>query len=957
VNGSAGRIWTVTIVAYCLLGPAWPVAAGEGPASSAGDFNGAVAPLLVRSCLGCHNGSEAGGGLDLTRRETLLKGGDGGPAVVPGAADESYLLDRVAAGEMPPPGKAAPLTPEHVAALTAWVRSGAPWPNGRVLSPFEFTTERRAGLDWWSLKPPMRPHVPLTRLAAGAPAGPAAWMRTPIDAFIAQKLEANGLSPAPEAERATLLRRAKFDLLGLPPTPEEIDRFVADLAPNAYERLIDGLLASPHYGERWGRHWLDVVRFGESDGYETNKPRPNAWPYRDWVIAAFNDDLPYPRFVLEQLAGDQVGADVATGFLVGGAHDVVGNQTLEGQLQQRTDDLNDMLAATSTAFLGLTAQCARCHDHKFDPITQRDYYALQAVFAGVTHGERDLKRPADDERLRGEPETRRQLATVDRELSAFEPLAQTTPPFESAGRRPPVHHLGNIDRFRPTPARFVRFTALATNDSEPCLDELEVYTAGPSPRNVGLAAAGAKATASSVFANGAVAIHQLAHVHDGLYGNSHSWISAEAGTGWVQLELPALVEIERVAWARDREGAFSDRLPVRYKVEVAVEPNQWRLVAGGDDRRPYALGAPREADVPTETLPADDAKHLAALVARRQELLSRLPAAALQKVYAGAFGQAGPTHRLHRGDPMQPREAVVPGAITALGRPLELSADAPESQRRLALARWIGDEANPLAARVMVNRLWQYHFGQGLLATPSNFGFQGGLPTHPELLDWLASEFVARGWSVKAMHRLIMHSAVYRQAGRFDVSAAAVDAGDRLLWRYPPRRLEAELIRDAILAVSGRLDRTPGGPGYDPFEPNTNYVHVYTPKTVFGPAEWRRMVYQQQARMQPDSTFGAFDCPDASQAMPKRNISTTALQALNLLNSPFVARQAEFFAERLVSEAGTDSAAQIRRAFRLAFGREPEADELAAAGALIARHGPAAFCRAVFNANEFLYVD
>lgn len=943
------RIWIATTVVSCMLWPTHPCIAVESTSPAADDFNSAIAPLLVRSCLGCHNGSEASGRLDLTRRETLLAGGDGGQAVVPGAADESYLLDRVAAGEMPPPGKAAPLTPEHVAALKAWVSSGAHWPEGRVLSPFEFTTERRAGLDWWSLKPPMPSQVPQPLKAA--------WVRTPIDAFIAQKLEAQGLVPAPEAERATFLRRAKFDLLGLPPTPEEIDQFVADEAPDAYERLIDCLLASPHYGERWGRHWLDVVRFGESDGYETNKPRPNAWPYRDWVINAFNIDLPYPRFVLEQLAGDQFGSDAATGFLVGGTHDVVGNQTLEGQLQQRTDDLNDILAATATAFLGLTVQCARCHDHKFDPITQRDYYALQAVFAGVTHGERDLKLPADDERLRSEPDTRRQLAALDHELSAFEPLAQTTPLTQSASRRPPVHHQGNVDRFPPTPARFVRFTALATNQSEPCLDELEVYTAQASPRNVGLAATGAKATASSVFANGTVAIHQLAHINDGLYGNSHSWISAEAGTGWVQLDLPALVEIDRVVWARDREGTYADRLPVKYKIEVAVESNAWRVVAGGDDRRPYSSGAPREPGVSPDTLPADDAKRLAALVARRQELLSRLPAAAGRKVYAGVFAPAGPTHRLHRGDPMQPREAVEPGAIAALGHPLELPVDVPEPQRRLALARWIADEANPLAARVLVNRLWHYHFGQGLVATPSNFGFQGGLPTHPELLDWLAGELVARGWSIKAMHRLIMLSAVYRQSSCFDATAAAADAGDRLLWRYPPRRLEAEPIRDAILAASGQLDRTPGGPGYDPFEPNTNYVHVYTAKTVFGPAEWRRMVYQQQARMQPDSTFGAFDCPDASQVTPKRNVSTTALQALNLLNSPFVVQQAEFFAKRLVSEAGRDTAAQICLAFRLAFGREPAVDELDSASSFVERYGLEAFCRAVFNANEFIYLD
>jgi hypothetical protein len=326
-------------------------------------------------------------------------------------------------------------------------------------------------------------------------------------------------------------------------------------------------------------------------------------------------------------------------------------------------------------------------------------------------------------------------------------------------------------------------------------------------------------------------------------------------------------------------------------------------------------------------------------------------------VYAGAFREPAPTHRLHRGDPLEPREAVAPGAIASLGRPLGCAPDAPERERRLTLARWIADPANPLTARVIVNRLWLHHFGRGLVPTPSDLGANGARPTHPELLDWLACELVERGWSLKAIHRLILLSSAYRQSSRPDPRGLAADAGTALLWRYPPRRLEAEAIRDAILAVSGRLDLAMGGPGFDVFEPNDNYVRVYEPKTRFGPGEWRRMVYQRKPRKEQDAAFGAFDCPDATQPAPRRATSTNAVQALNLLNAGFVVEQAGFLAERLRREAGEkDAAAETRRGFRLALGRDPDAEEEAAGTALVREHGPAALARALFNASEFLYI-
>ncbi|HVU88880.1 MAG TPA: DUF1553 domain-containing protein [Pirellulales bacterium] len=903
-----------------------------------------IAPLLVSRCLGCHAGADPAGGLNLTSRDHALAGGESGTAIVAGKPEESPLLARVRDGEMPPEDKGPRLTEGEVAALKTWIAAGATWPDNRVLSPYEFTTEKRAGLDWWSLQPLVRPAVPSAR---------GDWGRNPIDAFVDERLAAAGLKPSPPADRRTLLRRAKFDLLGLPPTPEEVEQFLADTSADAYEQLIDRLLASPHYGERWGRHWLDVVRFGETDGYETNKPRRTAWPYRDYVIDALNEDKPYAQFILEQLAGDQVGADAATGFLVGGTHDVVGIQNIEGQLQQRANDLDDILSTTATTFLGLTVGCARCHDHKFDPISQRDYYSLQAIFAGVRHGERELKPVDYEDRLRDEPNVRRELATIERRLAEFEPLAQVA---TATPQRPPVHATGNIDRFSPVPARFVRFTVQATNNLEPCLDELEIYTAEASPRNVALASAGAKTSASGVYSNGTSPLHKLEHVNDGQYGNGRSWISSESGAGWVMVELAEPVEIARVAWARDREGKYADRLPTKYKVEVAVASDQWQTVATSEDRRPYAADAKPES-ITADTVPTERAEEFKTLVADRDKWLARLPTAGMRKIYAGTFEEPKATHRLHRGDPMQPREEVSPGAIRAVGQSLALAADAPERERRLALARWLGDAQNPLVARVLVNRLWHYHFGHGLVSTPSNFGFHGGRPSHPALLDWLASEFLARGGSLKAMHRLIMLSATYRQAGTANEQAAGIDADNRLLWRYRPRRLEAEPIRDAILAVSGKLDLSRGGPGYDPFEPDDSYVHIYIAKQSFGPAEWRRMVYQLKPRVLQDATFGVFDCPDASQVTPRRNLSTTAMQALNLLNSPFMVEQAREFAARVAGEAGADAQAQAQRAFQLAFARAPDPAETARAVALIEGHGLQALCRALYNASEFLYVD
>ena len=525
--------------------------------------------------------------------------------------------------------------------------------------------------------------------------------------------------------------------------------------------------------------------------------------------------------------------------------------------------------------------------------------------------------------------------------------------------RPTVHSRQNVERFKPTAAKFVRFTVLETSSGEPCIDELEVYTAGENPRNVALASSGAKPSASGTLDG--FDIHKLEHINDGLHGNDHSWISNQPGAGWVQIELPEVVTVDRIVWGRDLERKFTDRLSTKYRIEVSTDAELWFTVTGSDDRIPYVKSSEtRSAFYPTAGLSTGEVEVLSGLIGQFKALDAELDKLnkELPKAYTGTFSEPEPTYRLYRGDPFQKRELVAPGAIAAIGEAaLRLEANTPEQERRLALARWIADSKNPLTARVMVNRMWYYHFGEGIVSTPSDFGINGTMPSHPELLDWLASAFIDSGWSVKAIQRLIVLSNTYRQSSYPDKKGLAVDADARLLWRYPPRRLEAEAIRDSILWVSGTLDLKMGGVGYEVFEPNTNYVRVYHPKKEYGPTEWRRMVYQRKIRIERDATFGAFDCPDAGQTCPKRTRSTTALQALNLLNSNFMVQQAEFFAERLSKTGGSDTANQVRHGFKLTFGREPDDQELQMSVALIESHGLVAFCRTMLNTNEFLFVN
>ncbi len=701
-------------------------------------FSERVAPILEARCVHCHEGTKPKGGLSLVTAELVRQGGDSGPAVVAGKPDESLLVDYITGNEPQMPKGEQPLAPTDVTAIREWVASGAEWPAG-----VELADKRQYDLDWWSLRPLKRPSVPKVQ---------SNWPRTPVDAFVLAKLREKDLSPSPEADRRTLIRRLYFDLVGLPPSFDEVEAFVADADPRAYEKLVDRLLESPDYGERWARHWLDVVHYGDTHGYDKDKVRPNAWPYRDYVIRVFNDDKPYSRFLEEQVAGDVLypgTADgiIATGFIAAGPFDFVGQiEVAEGTMSKaitRNLDRDDMVTTTIGTFNSMTVQCARCHSHKFDPITQEDYYSLQAVFAGVDRAER---------------------------------------PFPAGG---------------------------------------------------GVATAGVVFAAASEF-----------------------------------------------------------------KAEGQLAPTH---------------GKPRVM------------------------------------------------HVLKRGSEKDPGAEVGPGTcgyLPQLGARFPVDAAAGEGARRVALARWLTSKENPLTWRSIVNRVWQYHFGHGIVETPNDFGRMGAPPTNVELLDWLAAEFRDGRQSIKDLHRLICTSAVYRQASVGNVECEKVDGADQYLWRMNRRRLEAEALRDSVLVVAGQLDATRGGPPFrvfgfkDDHSPHYKYEE-YDPDD---PTSHRRSVYRMIVRSVPDPFLTTLDCADASALVPRRNETLTPLQSLALLNNPFMVRMAERFAER-VTPLGAGNKERLAAAWRLAFAREPTMDEITPLVEYAGRCGLPNACRLIFNLNEFVFVD
>ncbi len=902
-------------------------------------FESQVAPIFEAHCVVCHGEEKQKGRLRLDHPKHIITGGNSGePLLIPGQADQSFLFQLIS-GQHPDlrmPPKGAPLSQAEQAIIAQWINAGGGLPNQSSAEAPALQT------DHWSFQPLVQVTPPQSRHPTH---------NNPIDAFVAKALTDRQLEPGPIADRRTLIRRLNLIALGLPPSPDQVDQFLSDTRPNAYQRLVDRTLNSPHYGERWGRHWLDIVRYADTNGYETNRERKTAYRYRDFVIDAFNQDRPYDQFILDQIAGDTVGEDVGTGFLVAGPYDIVKSPDINLTLTQRQDELADIINTTGTTFLGLTLGCARCHNHKFDPILQKDYYAIQAVFAGVKHGERPVKLKPDSKTPKRLTNLKRQLTKANEVLSSYRTPKEGDGAKKPRGLRPAVHYQVNQERFLPTEVRFVRFTIAATSDSgEPCIDEWEVFdTEG---NNVALASHGTQAEASGTLPG--FSIHKLEHIHDNQTGNSRSWISNTRGRGWVRLKLPALATIDHITWGRDRQGQYRDRLATEYSIEGSIDGEQWSILTSSADRLPFhPNGKDAELMVGIDPRYAKEAqsvlKRIRALEAQITELNSG------PKAWVANFEKPPETHRLYRGEPQQPREIVIPDGLTVTGT-LGMALDEPEPQRRRKLARWIADRRNPLTARVLVNRLWHYTFGSGLVATPSDFGVNGARPTHPELLDWLAQELIEANWSIKHVQRLILTSHTFQQASLPHSEGLDRDANARYLWRFPPRRLEAEAIRDSVLSVAGTLDDHQGGPGFYLHRVQVENVMHYFPKDRLGPETNRRMVYLFKIRQEQDAIFGAFDCPDGNQTIPTRSRSNTPLQALNLFNSPFILQQAEALANRLQTETTTSPEEQIDRAFQLFFARPPDELEQAASLQLLNSEGLPALCRALFNASEFLFV-
>lgn len=943
----------IPILAQPLSMCFWIGAAWGDDATRDIDFVRHIRPIFQRHCYACHAADKQKSGLRLDVKAAAFHGGElYGASIVPGDAGKSPLIQFIqpedAELQMPPEGER--LSAAEIELLTRWVNSGAEWPEGVDLAQLEDRT------DHWSFHPVSNSSPP--QVANDH------WPRDTLDQFVLARLEQTGLEPAPECDRVTWLRRVTFDLTGLPPTPERAAEFLADRRPTAYEAVVDELLDSPRYGERWAQHWLDVVRYADTHGFEVNTERPHAWPYRDYVIEAFNRDTPYDQFIREQLIGEQLGADAATGFLV------TASVLLPGQIGKdepskrlaRQDSLDEIVNNIGQTFLGLSIGCARCHDHKFDPISQREYYAMQAFVAGVEYLDREIRTPEFEARQPLAAEWKQLVAEIDQQLQAFVPLARACRPHpeiadatQPANLEPPALRQGvnscmNVDRLFPVTASRLRFTILATNSLEPCIDELEVF----SQAGVNMASASRGTLVTSSGNRISPNRHELRFVNDGQYGNSRSWMSDQTGGGWVELEFPEPVEIHRVVWGRDREGKFRDRLPIDYRIDVMNAAGEWSTVADASDRQPFSPDDPGQPVFVADASP-ESAQQLKDLLAEKEKLERQIKeATTVPLIFAGKFRAPDAIHVLRRGDPEQPLDLVEPAVPAVLGTAV-WSLDTPEPERRRQLADWIAHPENRLTARVMVNRIWQGHFGTGLVDTPNDFGRLGTLPSHPELLDWLAGEFVRSGWSIKKMHRLIVLSATYRQSSQVNAAAAEIDSENRLLWRYPSRRLEGEAIRDSILAVSGTLNLKMGGPGFNLFDKRGG-LSGFQPVEFFPSNGLRRMIYAHQVRRERDAIFGAFDCPDGGQSTPRRRESTTPVQALNLLNSRFVIDQSEAFAARVESEVGSEIEPQLQRAFQLALCRDPDREERTACQQVVAEHGLSALCRALLNSSEFLYL-
>lgn len=904
------------------------------------DFARDVEPILESNCWYCHGEEEQESGLRLDRRVKMLRGGDSGlAAVVPGDSKKSYLIEviRHVDPEMAMPPEEDPLSDEDIETLTRWIDQGAVWP-GQMDDSEEETS------DHWSFQPVVRPEVPSVN---DDPADP---KRTdhPIDAFLRDALAKRQLDYSEPADARTLIRRAAIVLTGIAPTPEQVNEFVDRFDQNAdqaYTDLVDEYLDSPHFGERWAQHWLDVIRWAETNGSEANLYRKNAWIYRDYVVRAFNQDVPYDQFVREQIAGDSAGVGEAMGFLVAGPHVPAATVGREPSAirQARADRMDEIVQTVGASVMGVTMGCARCHNHKFDPISIQDYYSMTGVFQDIEFGGRFPEfSPDHPRRQRGEA-IWKQIASqrrVLRELGGWE---------ENWGAYRELH-------FAPKRTKSIRIRFKMRNVG---LDELEVF--GTEDRKENLAHQ-RRATVSGYPEKGIDGRFPINRLTDGQFGTM-TWRANTAKDAedkpWVRIDFDGPHTIDRIRLSSNREYFYdTDYLEKKpglpryeFDIDVMEQDGSWQPWTGTwSVNHQLSKKHPERAKVLGEV----------------QRLIGLLAEEGPRPSFVGRLIRPEVTRVLLRGSPETPRDEVAPAGPAVLGGDLGLTGKTAGSKRRSEFAKWITAPDNPLTARVMVNRLWHHVFGTGIVPTTSDFGTAGASPSHPELLDWLAAEFVqpthsvpgtpmASPWSTKAMIRSMVLSDAFRQSSHPTDQGMAKDSGASLLWRFPPKRVEAEVIRDSILQASGSLDRSIGGRSYRIHNIKKTYAQ-WEVTNNHGPDTWRRMLYQERMRRVDDRMFTAFDFPDCGQVRAKRPVSTTPLQALNLMNSPFVLEQSERIAHRAIQESNGDSQASIERCFELILGRKPDRQETADCRKLVEQSDLSLVCRALINTNEFAFL-
>lgn len=981
----------------------WSLISGSWCAAAPIDFQKQIAPLLTEKCLACHNPTQKKGGLDLTTRESLVAGGESGLTVTPGDPNLSLIIDYVSGDKPKMPKTGDKLTPEEVALLTTWVKQELPWPKQVILDPSVAT--------WWSLRSLQTPEIPDVDQRDGHQ------IRNPIDAFILSKLKERDLIPSPQADRRTLIRRLKYDLIGLPPTPEEVEQFIADSDPRAYENLVDRYLNSPQYGERWARHWLDVVHYGDTHGYDKDKLRLNAWPYRDYVIRAFNEDKPYGQFIKEQIAGDvmeSTGGEgiVATGLLASGPWDYISHvevpeSKLDGKIA-RNLDRDDMVRTVMETFNSVTIGCARCHNHKFDPLLMEDYYSLQAVFSAIDRADRwyydDPDLHAQRTELIARQETleseKKQFAAIiqknkGKELAVVAQQLKSLSDQASAGASQPEY--GYHSQIVPKP-NVIKWVQLDLGEPV-TLDKIRLAGCEDNYANIG-AGFGfpvrfkLEGSLTADFANDVILLVDRTTENVPNPGTDPLVFAANQQTiRYIRLTatqlaerkndyILAVAELEAIdaagnnlALGKTVTALDSIEAPVRWQKSNLVDGLYVGKKQSGDAAEQHKKLLNRQQQLTRSALTDEQWKRRVQLLADLDEVSTQLNAMPTPKlVYAAATrfktqGNFKPTEGtpreirlLHRGNIATPGDVMSPAAIAAFKHRQGLFDDAnglSEGEGRRRLAEWVADNDHSLTWRSIVNRVWLYHFGRGIVDSPNDFGRMGQSPTHPGLLDWLASRFRDNGQSIKDLHRLICNSATYRQSSVDIPANRELDAGNQFYWKFSRQRLDAEAIRDSVLAVSGKLNFEMFGPGFQDFvieKPQHSPHYQYHLHDPLDPKSHRRSVYRFAVRSQQQPFMTTLDCADPSMQVPKRNQTITPLQALSLMNNKFMLAMSEQFAERLQKEADSLDI-QISRGYSLALSRPPTDSELKSLVIYAKENGLTNTCRLILNLNEFVFVD